>query len=161
MIHRQVHFCLFNTGWKLPESSNSKICVLLQILGRRERNKCSSSSVCLSRYQQGWWGHWNVTTWELKRLLLEEVKGCWRLRSHETELGRWLSSKDVCRLTIRTWDCISAPLWKAGHGYTCAQNPNTMWGGDRRIPGGLLATSLAPGSGTDLTQRIKVDRSGH
>lgn len=161
MIHRQVHFCLFNTGWKLPESSNSKICMLLQILGRRERNKYSSSSVCLSRYQQEWWGALKCDKLRIEATFAGRNKGMLAFKKSGNWAGEIAQGKDVRSLSVRNWDCISAPLLKAGHGYTCAQNPNAVWGGDKRIPGGLLATSLAPGSVTDLTQRIKVDRSGH
>lgn len=136
--------------------------MFLQILGRRERNKESSNYVCPSHYQQEWWGTLKCdTNWELKRHLLEEIKGRWHLKSHEAELGGWPSGEECLQLNKRTWDCISAPLSEAGHGCTRAQDPNTFvrsrsWlhtcpdskhyvGEDRKITGGLLATSIALG----------------
>lgn len=116
MIHRQVHFCLFNTGWKLPESSNSKICRLLQILGRRERNKYSSSSVCLSRYQQERWGALKCDKLRIEATFAGRNKGMLAFKKSWNWAGEIAQGKDVRSLSVRNWDCISAPLLKAGHG---------------------------------------------
>lgn len=34
-------------------------------------------------------------------LLLEEIKGCWHLKSHEAELGRWLSGEECLQCKHR------------------------------------------------------------